>query len=141
MKDEHKLHGKGTKAEIIKLRKKITDLEIEVKKLKQVEKALSEHASFRNTIIAKAAEGICVCHQIPEFPYVCFTVWNDCMTEITGYTIEDINRLGWYQIMYPDPKIQTKAIERMSRMRYGDDLIAEEWIITCGDGKKRQILI
>lgn len=48
-------------------------------------------------IIEHTAEGLCVCHEVPEHPFVQFTVWNRRMIEITGYTMEEINQLGWYQ--------------------------------------------
>jgi diguanylate cyclase (GGDEF)-like protein/PAS domain S-box-containing protein len=63
------------------------------------------------------------------------------MTEITGYTVEEINRLGWYQTVYPDPELQAKAIERMKRMRQSKDLHDEEWEITRADGNKRVLNI
>jgi PAS domain S-box-containing protein len=96
-----------------------------------------EEISFRENVIAHAAEGLCVCHEIPEFPYTNFTVWNFRMTEITGYTMEEINRSGWYQTVYPDLDVQTEVIKRMSEMRQGNDLKSEEWIITRKDGQKR----
>ena len=55
-----------------------------------------------------------------------FTVWNRRMTEITGYTLDEINASGWYQSLYPDPEVQARASERMNRMRSGDDLDQEE---------------
>jgi PAS domain S-box-containing protein len=108
---------------------------------KRAEAALAEQHSFRAAIIERAAEGLCVCHTIDVFPYVAFTVWNDRMTEITGYTIEAINTHGWYQSLYPDPDVQARAIERMDRMRYGEDLLAEEWEIARRDGAKRVVTI
>lgn len=63
------------------------------------------------------------------------------MNEITGYTMEQINDLGWYQTVYPDPKLQEQAIDHMNRMREGDDLVAEEWEITRVDGEKRMVEI
>ena len=63
------------------------------------------------------------------------------MIEITGYTMNEINRQGWYQTMYPDPEIQARAIERMARMRQGDDIVGEEWEITRADGEKRLLSI
>jgi len=97
--------------------------------------------SFREAVISHAAEGMCVCHQITDFPYVEFTLWNDRMNEITGYTMEEINRLGWYQTVYPDPDLQARAIDRMSEMRLGMDLEAEEWVITRKDGRERVLEI
>jgi PAS domain S-box-containing protein len=113
----------------------------DITKYKRAEVALAEQHSFRAAIIERAAEGLCVCHAIDEFPYVAFTVWNGRMTEITGYTMEEINARGWYQSMYPDPDVQAQAIERMSRMREGEDLLAEEWEITRADGVQRVVTI
>ncbi len=108
---------------------------------RRVEETLRGEDSFRRSIITRAAEGLCVCHEIPDFPFVEFTVWNDRMKEITGYTMEEINRLGWYQSMYPDPEVQKRAAERMGRMRQGEDLLAEEWVITRAGGGKRTVQI
>ncbi len=108
---------------------------------KEAEEALREEYAFRSAVIARAAEGLCVCHSIPEYPYVRFTVWNDRMAEITGYSMEEINRLGWYQTVYPDPVLQARAKERMARMRHGEDLRAEAWEITRADGEKRVLNI
>lgn len=108
---------------------------------KKLDDKLTEECSFRQSVIENAAEGIAVCHETSVFPFVNFTVWNRRMEEITGYTIEEINRLGWYQSVYPDPKLQEEAKERMRRMRQGDNIITEEWLITRKDGQKRTITI
>ncbi len=106
---------------------------------KYAETKLIEESSFRNSVISNTAEGIAVCHEIIDYPHVGFTVWNSRMEEITGYTMEEINRLGWYQSMYPDPDYQRAAIERMDRMRIGDNLVAEDWEITRKGGQKRTL--
>ncbi len=108
---------------------------------KRAERELREQSSFRESVIARAAEGLCVCHETAEFPHVSFTVWNDQMTSITGYTMAEINTLGWYQAMYPDPALQQRAVERMARMRQGNDLIEEQWTITRKDATKRVVRI
>jgi len=97
--------------------------------------------AFNQSIVASAGEGICVCAEVMEFPHIRFSVWNGQMYSITGYTMEEINRLGWYQCMYPDPEVQQRAIGRRQRMRTGDNMAAEEWEITRQDGGRRQILI
>ncbi|MBI4698919.1 MAG: transporter substrate-binding domain-containing protein, partial [Nitrospirae bacterium] len=114
---------------------------LDITKRKQAEEAIFKEHNFNQLIIASAGEGICVCHEVGEFPYVRFTIWNDHMTAMTGYSMEEINRLGWYQSMYPDPVLQEQAIERMQRMRIGDNLQGEEWEITRADGQKRRLLI
>jgi PAS domain S-box-containing protein len=113
----------------------------DVTREKAAREALESEVSFRNSIVKGAAEGLAVCHEIPEFPYVAFTVWNDRMTEMTGYDMEEINRLGWYQTVYPDAEIRERAIARMNRMRQGDDLHGEEWVITTKGGEKRVVRI
>ena len=105
------------------------------------EEQLLQEALFRKSVIEKAAEGLCVCHETKEFPFVRFTVWNDRMVEITGYTLDQINKQGWYQSLYPDPAYQQRAKERMDAMRHGKDLFSEEWEITRADGEKRTVLI
>lgn len=119
----------------------LEELEVSNEELRRTEETLRQENLFRNAVIRNVAEGLCVCHEVPDYPFVCFTVWNDRMTEITGYTMDEINRLGWYQTMYPNPQIQAQAAERMARMRQAEDLHAEEWVITCRDGRKRTLLI
>ena len=109
--------------------------------LKRTETELRREISFRTAMMERLAEGLCVCHEIAEPPYTEFTVWNDHMTEITGYTVEEINRLGWYQTVYPDPEVQSRVVKRMARMRQGDDLLNEEWEITRADGEKRMLCV
>ncbi|KAA3632831.1 MAG: response regulator [Calditrichaeota bacterium] len=98
-------------------------------------------SAFQVEILNQVSEGLCVCHNIPEYPYVKFTVWNNKMISITGYTMEEINNLGWYQTIYPDPQIREKAISRMNEMRDGNNLTAEEWIITNKETKERTVEI
>jgi len=62
------------------------------------------------------------------------------MTEITGYTMDYINRNGWYQTLYPDPELQLKAIELMNNIRQGEDVYNEEWFITRADQVQRIFL-
>jgi PAS domain S-box-containing protein len=110
---------------------------VDVTDRKQAEVALQRENTFRQQIIDCMAEGLCVCHDVEEYPYVKFTVWNQRMVELTGYTIEEINRWGWYQSLYPDSALQAKARERMAQMRQGNNLRQEEWEITRADGDRR----
>ncbi len=100
-----------------------------------------EELSFREAVISNAAEGMCVCHEIAEYPNVKFSLWNDQMYRITGYTMDEINRSGWYQSVYPDPELRARAAKRMSEMRRGNQLKAEEWVITRKDGQERTLEI
>jgi len=97
--------------------------------------------SFLLFVVENISEGVCVCHNTEEFPYIRFTVWNKRMFELTGYTIDEINHSGWYQTVYTDPDIRDKAIKRMEEMRLGDNLRDEEWEITRADGQTRWLNI
>ncbi len=108
---------------------------------KAAREALENEMSFRRSLLKGAAEGLSVCHETNEFPFTSFTVWNDRMTEITGYEMEEINRLGWHQSLYADEEVRGRAMERMSRLRAGDDLHGEEWVITRKDGGERVVRI
>ena len=55
--------------------------------------------------------------------------------------MEEINRLGWYQTVYESAEVQARAIERMDRMRRGDNLCQEEWEIVRADGQTRTVCI
>lgn len=115
--------------------------ERDITKHERTEELLLQEAIFRKSIIDRAAEGLCVCHEVAQFPFVEFTLWNERMAEITGYTMDQINRKGWYQSLYPDPEYRQKAIARMDAMLQGKDLLSEEWEITRADGQKRTVLI
>ena len=127
------------RTEIEKARHQIEALEANLARQEDMRKVLLEEHSFREAVIERAAEGVCVCHPVPTHPFVEFTVWNRRMTEITGYSMEEINRLGWYQALYPDPEVRQRAAERMERMRSGEDLRYERWDITRADGSKRAL--
>ena len=101
----------------------------------------TDPTSFYAAMIDNAVEGICVCHAIDEFPFIRFSIWNARMTEITGYTLEEINREGWYQSVCPDPILQQKAIERMRLMRDRGDLFNEQTEIMRKDGQNIKVRI
>jgi len=132
-----------TKAQLIQeleeLRNQNKTLKKSAANLRKKQESVHKACNFTDLVIQYAGEGLCVCHNIPEYPYVSFTLWNDHMKEITGYTMEEINKKGWYQTLYQDPETQSQAIERMRQMRKGDDLREEEWEITRKDGEKRML--
>lgn len=74
---------------------------------------------FTQTVIDAMIDGVAVCHAIEQPPHVEFTFWNRAMAELTGYSMDEINRLGWYQTVYRDPAVQERARLRMDAMRRG----------------------
>ncbi len=61
---------------------------------KKAQQAFIHESNFRRLIIDFAAEGIFAVSGLNRFPDVTFTVWNDQMFEITGYTMDEINKAG-----------------------------------------------
>jgi diguanylate cyclase (GGDEF)-like protein/PAS domain S-box-containing protein len=58
------------------------------------------------------------------------------MIELTGYSMEDINRLGWYQTLYPDREIQDFARSRLENLNKADEFQTETWEIIPQSGEK-----
>lgn len=131
----------GLRGKISKLERRTQRLDTLLVKFNEIVRQLYMDQSIKKCVIDRAAEGICACHEIPEHPFVRFTLWNPRMSEITGYSMKQINRLGWYQTMYPDRKMQEKARQRMAKMRDNEDLKYERWVITRADGAKRTLRI
>lgn len=114
---------------------------VDITDYKTLEASLNDENSFRRAVIEIAPFGICVCHEIGEYPYVRFTVWNELMASITGYTMEEINDRGWFQTQYPGEEGEARARERKDRMWQGDNLCEEEMEITRPDGGKRTVAV
>ncbi len=135
MKSDKKTKGKSPRPPGVR------EVQQNITESKQSQVQHQRDSEFHQAIIASATEGICACHEVPEFPYVRFTVWNPQMIEITGYTLEEINNSGWYQSVYPDPEVQARVKANWDRIREGDNLNQEEWEIIRKDGQRRQMLI
>jgi len=137
--ESHRTDAVLLRTELEEARSRIKALKAKLVDQEGIQKALRSEHAFREAIIECAAEGVCVCHSIPAYPFIEFTVWNKRMTDITGYTLDEINRRGWYQTLYPDPELQRRAAERMDSMREGDDLRFERWEITRAGGATRAV--
>lgn len=125
---------------VVVLREITTRRQVEANLRRAEEQALRGMA-FRETIIRTAAEGIAVYAILDEFPFVRFFHWNDRMTEITGYTMDEINVLGWHRTLYPDPDVRAQAFTRLEHIRQGARMRKEEWTITHKNGSTRTITV
>lgn len=106
-----------------------------------MQRKMAEQLAFIKAVVNAEVNALSVCYGIDELPYTRFTVWNPSMEALTGYSMEEINRLGWYQTVYTDPELQEQARQRMERMRQGDHLRGEEWTITRKDGGRRVVQV
>ncbi|MDD5300118.1 MAG: PAS domain S-box protein [Gallionella sp.] len=108
---------------------------------KTMQTQIANQLAFTESVINAEVDALAVCHGIAESPYVRFTIWNPSMEALTGYGMEEINRLGWYQTLYTDAEVQEQAQQRMERMRQGEHLYGEEWTITRKNGAHRVVQI
>ncbi|QPK64572.1 bacteriohemerythrin [Methylomonas sp. LL1] len=108
---------------------------------KRLERDLVDQLAFTQAVINAEVNGIAVFHQIDEEPHVRFTVWNPSMRAITGFSLEEMNRLGWYRTIYTDPAIQQQARLCMRRLQQGDPIQDQEWAITRKHGERRIVQI
>ena len=105
------------------------------------EKALVAANAFREAVIEHIAEGLCVFHEIDRYPFIRFDIWNERMTEMTGYSVDEVNHLRWDPLGLPNPEIQERAHVIMARLREGDHLRGEEWEIVAKNGTQRTVAV
>jgi two-component system cell cycle sensor histidine kinase/response regulator CckA len=98
-------------------------------------------AELRSAIIDNAVEGICVAEEVIGSSQMSFSIWNHRMTEVTGYSADEISRLGSSQALFPDAEIHARALEHLTRLRQGQALPTEEWTIKRKDGERRTLLV
>ncbi|MBD2653768.1 PAS domain S-box protein [Synechocystis sp. FACHB-383] len=108
---------------------------------KTIQAQLQRENYFRQQLLEKMVEGLCVYQPVTQFPFLEFSVWNPIMETITGYSREEINQCGWYQTLYPDEQSRQRAIARMKAVAFGVDMVKEEWQIVRRDGVLRTIEI
>ncbi|MDX9788579.1 MAG: ATP-binding protein [Desulfobacterales bacterium] len=107
----------------------------------QMERALEQEASFRKAIVERASEGFCVCRRIKDKPFLHFSVWNDRITEITGYSMEEINRHGPGRMILRAPDGGLPQKDTIKRMLRGEECRLNEVEIIRSDGERRIVSI
>jgi diguanylate cyclase (GGDEF)-like protein/PAS domain S-box-containing protein/hemerythrin-like metal-binding protein len=108
---------------------------------KRLERELEDQLAFTQAVIDAEINGLAVCHGIEDAPYIRFTVWNRGMETLTGFSMEEVNRLGWHQALYSEADAQLQAKQRMKRIRHGEHIMGEEWTLTRKTGEQRTVQI
>lgn len=111
---------------------------VDLTSLKAAEAATRREAALNHSVIEHMAEGLCLGARRDE-PNARFSIWNRRMVEITGYSHEEINALGWFEALYPDPARRADALARAALEREGQPLLNEPWLITRKDGQTRTV--
>ena len=106
---------------------------------KRAEAVMRKENELRRAIIKHAAEGIAVCHAVRDFRTVEFTIWNDRMVELTGYTREEINRIGWFEALWPDLILRDQARRRFNQVFSGQELLGDIHEVVRKDGQHRRL--
>jgi len=127
------------RTELEAARHRIGVLEANADRREEIERTLRAQQAFSQALLERASEGICVGHRIRAWPFVEFTVWNRRMTEITGYTMEAINRIGFYECLVPAPQGRPQMIDRMRRLLSGERRRFQRLEIKRADGSRRTV--
>jgi len=106
----------------------------------RAERRVAEESAFRQAMISRLAEGLCVAREIPRPPGAQFTVWNERMAQITGRSHEEISRLGW-DALFPVDEERLRFRSALANAARGVDLAAEPFQMTRADGSVRAVLI
>ena len=109
--------------------------------LKEVESQLKQANSFQQAVIRTATEGIGVCIASHKEPYLRFTIWNDQLKELTGYSLEEINQTDWLGRMVSHKLGRQFTLDRIGQLIEGDQLEEEEFEFINKHGERKNILV
>lgn len=105
------------------------------------EAEIREIDHFREALIRTAAVGICVLVRDPAGGHARFSIWNEQMVEITGYTIQELNLANFLELLVSEPERVPRAAARVERLWKGEHFRNEPGVIKRKDGTTRFIEI
>ena len=121
--------------------RRLVGTHVDITERKAMEVSLARQAAFTAAVIEAEADAIAVCHPVAEPPGIQFTVWNRAMRELTGYDVDEINRRGWIETVFPDEETRERARECLLLVQAGEHQDGAEWPITDRDGRRRIVRI
>ena len=114
----------------------------DIGKRRKAERKLRKQNAMLSSILESAAEGICVCRKANEKPFVEFTLWNRKMEELTGYSMEEINRLGWQKALHPQDPDAPSPFDWLSvQGECAACVEPEETVVNAKDGTRKTFRI
>lgn len=108
---------------------------------KMAEEQLKQEAKFRSQILEQASEGIALWRACSDEIEAEFITWNRRMQEITGYSREEINRLGWLDTIYNDTSERERARQTMQKVLQGETNLGTDFNIVTKSGDARALHI
>jgi PAS domain S-box-containing protein len=113
----------------------------EVTSRRKTKESLEREKNYARHLIEKAQNGISVCDIARKTIGVTFTIWNDRMKEITGYSMEEVNEKGLLQCFFRDVRSRRRAEARLRRFLKLRDVANEEWSIFTREGKQIYVYV
>ncbi|WP_406669988.1 ATP-binding protein [Methanolobus sp. ZRKC4] len=112
------------------------ELTHDITKIKDAERALKENEDNFKKIIDNSPLPIAIMDSNEYFEYA-----NKRLTEILGYTIEDIPTMNkWWETVYPDSEYRKTVRNNWEMISKKQETgMSGEWIVSCKDGTERQI--
>lgn len=96
---------------------------------------LDREHHYSRLLVEKALEGIAVCNVDKTSLEMTFSLWNDRMIEITGFSMDDVNEKGALNCFLRDSRQKKKARQRIRTVLKNRVLVREEWPCQSKDGR------
>ncbi len=104
---------------------------------KQAERVMKESAERMLTVIETVGEGITLSDEFGRF-----SIFNSKMQEITGYTLEEVNRCeNFLALLYPDAPEYHASLSRLQQLRSAREIRNVETKIRAKDGTEKILLV
>ncbi len=113
----------------------------DISDLKEIELQLKQANSFQEAVIKTAAEGIGVCVPISQEPKLRFTIWNDQLKKLTGYSLEEINQFDWVRNGIRHRLGPEFILKRIDQLIQGEQFQEEEFEVISKQGEKKKVLV
>lgn len=88
-----------------------------------------------DTVIRKAREGFSLSTQQGKF-----LIYNEAMERITGYSLEEVNRHGWFYLVFPNEDERRQAVFK-ARQAMAGKIDYMELVITHKNGARKPIAL
>lgn len=107
--------------------------------LKAIQMEVEKERNYSRVLIEKAHDGLAVCIIKKNTLDMDFTVWNDKMLEISGYSREYVNENSLICSFFKEQNQRDKIFRRLKRFIQLRASIQDEWLIDTKDSRQVNI--